>query len=324
MENNNKLTVIPKSKLPALISSLGQKAEISFYDFFFSIISNENTRQAYKRALVKFFSWCGEHRLNLTEIKPFHIGLYRDQISETFSKATLKQHISAIRKFFDFMTERHHFEVSPASSIRTPKHNPKIGKTSVLSPKEIRQILNAIPLETEVDYRDRAIIGFMVYTFARVSAVANLEIGDLFFENQKWNVRLKEKGDVELNIPLHHQLQEYLLDYLQYVGMSLDNDKDSPLFRAAKKNKYPKFLQDKPMTRTDMFRMVKRRAKKAGVLTNVCDHSFRASGITIYIENGGTITEAQKIAGHADARTTKLYDRTNQEVKLAEIERIRI
>ena len=76
------------------------------------------------------------------------------------------------------------------------------------------------------------------------------------------------------------------------------------------------------MHRIDVFRMIKRRAGKAGLPASTCCHTFRATGITTYLENGGTIEKAQQIAAHESPRTTKLYDRTNDELTLDEIERI--
>ncbi len=76
------------------------------------------------------------------------------------------------------------------------------------------------------------------------------------------------------------------------------------------------------MHRTDVLRMIKRRARKAGLVTRVCCHTFRATGITAYLENGGSLEHAQRIAAHESVRTTKLYDRTSDAISLDEIERI--
>jgi len=78
------------------------------------------------------------------------------------------------------------------------------------------------------------------------------------------------------------------------------------------------------MARTDVLRMVKRRAAAAGLPSSTCCHTFRATGITAYLENGGTIENAQAIAAHESPRTTKLYDRTGDEITLDEVERIAI
>jgi integrase/recombinase XerD len=69
--------------------------------------------------------------------------------------------------------------------------------------------------------------------------------------------------------------------------------------------------------------MVKRRAVSAGLGKRICNHSFRATGITVYLQNEGTLEKAQQLAAHESPRTTKLYDRTEDEISLDEIERIR-
>jgi integrase len=96
----------------------------------------------------------------------------------------------------------------------------------------------------------------------------------------------------------------------------------TPLFRTTRGKS--KKLTDKPMSRFDVFRMIRRRALAAGLSAKTCCHTFRATGITAYLSNGGTIEKAQQIAAHESPRTTKLYDRTNDELTLDEIERILI
>jgi integrase/recombinase XerD len=83
-------------------------------------------------------------------------------------------------------------------------------------------------------------------------------------------------------------------------------------------------LTDRPMDRNDALRMIKRRARSAGLSEDTCCHTFRATGITAYLENGGTIEHAQQIANHESPKTTKLYDRTSDQITLDEVERISI
>jgi integrase len=70
--------------------------------------------------------------------------------------------------------------------------------------------------------------------------------------------------------------------------------------------------------------MIRRRAKSAGISTQVGCHTFRATGITAYLKNGGRLEIAQQMAGHESSRTTGLYDRRGDEIALDEVERIRI
>ena len=116
----------------------------------------------------------------------------------------------------------------------------------------------------------------------------------------------------------HHELEEYLQAYIDAVGMS--GEKGTPLFRSA----FGKIgrLTEKQMHRIDAFRMVKRRALEAAILSPIGCHTFRATGITQYMLNGGKLEHAQQIAAHESPRTTKLYDRTHDAVTLDEVERI--
>ena len=102
---------------------------------------------------------------------------------------------------------------------------------------------------------------------------------------------------------------------------AIRDEKSGPLFRSVDKHRA---LTLNPITRVDIFRMIKRRAAAASLPSSTCCHTFRATGITAYLENGGTIENAQAIAAHESPRTTKLYDRTSDDITLDEVERIAI
>ncbi len=100
----------------------------------------------------------------------------------------------------------------------------------------------------------------------------------------------------------------------------IKDDAKTPLFRSVKGRSQT--LTESPLRRNNALDMVKRRAVAAGLPRRVCNHTFRATGITSYLENGGTIEKAQVIAAHESPKTTKLYDRTSDQITLDEIERI--
>jgi Phage integrase family len=83
-------------------------------------------------------------------------------------------------------------------------------------------------------------------------------------------------------------------------------------------------LSEQPMTQPDAWRMIRRRAVAAGIHAPIGNHSFRATGITAYLSNGGALEHAQEIAAHESPRTTKLYDRTKERLTQDEVERIRL
>jgi integrase len=158
----------------------------------------------------------------------------------------------------------------------------------------------------------------MVYSFARVSAAAALRIEDYFENGKRAWLRLHEKGGKRHEVPCHHNLAVYLDAWIKAAGTAAD--KKGLLFRAIRKGNR---LTENPMARSDVLVMIKRRAEAAGLPYSTCCHTFRATGITTYMQNGGTLEHAQQIAAHESPRTTKLYDRTQDEISLDEVERIR-
>ncbi len=209
--------------------------------------------------------------------------------------------------------------MNPASSVRGPKHVIKRGKTPVLPADQARALLDSIDTSTVVGLRDRAFIGLMVYSFARVGAAVGMRVEDYYPVGKRWWFRLHERGGKRHEVPAHHNAEAYLDAYIEAAGIR--EQRRGPLFRSIARNGT---LSERPMHRTDVLRMIKRRARSAGLPDSTCCHTFRATGITAYLENGGTIEKAQQIAAHESPRTTKLYDRTSDELTLDEIERIAI
>jgi len=238
------------------------------------------------------------------------------------SAPSVKQHLAAVRMCFDHLVVGQVIPTNPAGSVRGPKHVVKKGKTPVLSSAQARKLLEAIDTSRLVGLRDRALIGVMVYSFARISALVGMRVSDYYPDGKRWWLRLHEKGGKFHEVPCHHNAEAYLDAYTEAAG--LEDEPSSPLFRSVRKAQ----LTERSISRTDALLMVKRRARKAGLPPALCsrisNHTFRATGITAYLEAGGTIENAQKIAAHESPRTTKLYDRTSVELTLDEIERIAI
>jgi len=304
--------------LPAIISRSGVGASWRFIEFFTATIRNPNTRAAYAQAVSQFFLWCEKHRVyTLEQIKPVVIASYIE--NHPMAVPTVKQHLAAIRMLFDFLVTGQIVPMNPASSVRGPKHVVKRGKTPVLKADQARALIDSIKTDSVIGLRDRAIIGLMCYTFARVSAVVHMKIGDYYQNGKRWWIRLHEKGGKQHEVPAHHNAEAYIDAYLEAAGIR--DEMKAPLFRSVDNWRR---LTAKPITRTDVLRMIKRRARGAGLPSSTSCHTFRATGITAYLENGGTIENAQTIAAHESPRTTKLYDRTSDEITLDEVERIAI
>jgi integrase len=161
-------------------------------------------------------------------------------------------------------------------------------------------MLDTIDTTTPVGLRDRALIGLMVYTFARVSAAIGMRVEDVYVQGRRTWARLHEKGGNVHEMPCHHNLDEYVHVYLNIEGVS--DNKKAFLFRMAKGRGGQ--LSVLPMSQADVYRMVGRRAAAACVNTKIGCHSLRATGITEYLRNGGKLEVAQQMANHESARTT--------------------
>jgi len=161
----------------------------------------------------------------------------------------------------------------------------------------------------------------MTYTFARVGAVVALTVEDYFSQKKPWWLRLHEKNGKLYEMPCYHKLEQYLDAHIT-AARGVVGDRKGPLFRSAIGKTAQ--LTDRPMLRGDVWSMVRRHASDAGIETAIECHTFRATGITDYLTNGGRIEVAQRMAGHSNAKTTGLYDRRNDDISVGEVERIGI
>lgn len=306
-------------ELPAILASAGQDAITRFVEYFAANIRNPHTRRAYLRNALAFLRWCDARGItSLPQVKPVTVAAYVELLQRSHSKPTVKQHLATIRMLFDWLVTGQVVALNPAHAVRGPKHVVTRGKTPVLTAEETRALFESISTDTIVGKRDRALVAAMFFTFARVGAVVTMAVEDYFPQGKRYWLRLQEKGGKQHEMPAHHTLEAYLDAYLLAAGIG--GDPKRPLFRTATRN--GEALTSNPMRPADVWRMVRRRAAKAGIKTRINCHSFRATGITNYLEHKGTLEKAQQMAAHASPRTTKLYDRTNDQVTLDEVEKI--
>lgn len=307
--------------LPVAIAKSAERVRMRFLEFFTARIRNQNTRRSYLKAASKFLSWCDARGArSLDTITPIHVAGWVEEMTHTHSAPTVKQRLAAVRHLFDWLVTGQAMASNPAHSVRGPKHSRKRGKTPVLSAEEARQLLDSISTETLIGKRDRALIGLMTYTFARIGAATSMEVRDVFSQNRRLWVRLHEKGGKQVELPCHHSLEAFLDDFMKAAG--LQDMPRAPLFQTVRRG--TAHFSGNPFPQANAYAMIQRRAVAAGISTAVCNHTFRATGITAYLKNGGTLEKAANIANHSSTRTTQLYDRRRDDVSLDEIERILI
>jgi integrase/recombinase XerC len=307
--------------LPVLIASADDRVQLRFLEFFAANIRNPNTRRAYARGISEFLGWCSLHGVaSIAAVQPLHVAGYIEELGQIRSAPTVKQRLAAIRHLFDWLVMGQVVPVNPASSVRGPSHSVKRGKTPVLAPEEARRLLDSIDVTTPVGLRDRALIALMVFSFARIGAALKMRVDDAYVQSRRLWVRLHEKGGKRHEMPCHHSLEAYLHAYIE--GCGLAGEPKGPLFRTIGRGTGR--LSATPLPQANAFQMVRRRAAAAGIETAIGNHSFRATGITAYLKNGGTLEKAAAMANHASTRTTQLYDRRSDDVTLDEVERVLI
>jgi len=308
-------------QLPAPVSAAGARAELRFVEFFAATIRNLHTRRAYARAVSDFLAWCEEHGVaSIVAVQPLHVAAYVEALTRSHSAPTAKQRLAAIRGLFDWLVRNQVLPTNPAASVRGPAYSVRQGKTPVLAADEARPLLDAIDVSTPVGLRDRALIGLMVFSFARVGAALGMAVEDAYVSQRRLWVRLHEKGGKRHEMPCHHSLEAYLHAYID--GCGLGSDPKGPLFRTIGRG--TRALTSTPLPQANAYAMVQRRARAAGIATRIGNHTFRATGITAYLQNGGALETAAAMANHASTRTTQLYDRRADRVSLDEVERVRI
>jgi site-specific recombinase XerC len=315
----NQLISTAPPVLPSLVCAAGERASMRFLEFFAANLRNPHTRRAYYRAADEFLTWCAETGIpSIAAVQPVHVATWIEVSALTLSAPSVKQRLAALRHLFDFLVVGQVVPVNPAHTVRGPRHIVTSGQTPVLDPVEARELLDSIDVTTPVGLRDRALIGLMVYSFARIGAALGMAIEDVYTQNRRLWVRLREKGGKRHAMPCHHNLEEYLVAYLD--GAELRDDPKGPVFRTIGRGTGR--LTRTVLPQANAYAMIRRRAAAAGIATKLGNHSFRATGITAYLKNGGTLEKAAAMANHASTRTTQLYDRRRDEVSLDEVERI--
>lgn len=306
-----------RADLPAIVARCGPAAAFTWDEFFSATIRNSNTRKAYRTAVNRFCGWCESRRIELTQVTPGLVGEYFD--GHAGSIPTKKLHLAAIRSLFDLLVTRHVVILNPALSVRGERYQVVEGKTPEFTVEQVRVLLRSTPTSDVVGLRDRALIAVLVYTAARIGAVCRLRLRDFQHDGTQHCLRFTEKGGKVREIPVRHDLERFLLDYMHASGLSIASA-DTPLFCSAPGRK----LTRSPLLPSDACRMVKRRLKAAGLPTRLSPHSFRVTTITDLLEQGVSLDEVQHLAGHADPRTTRLYDRRQKRVTRNLVERISV
>jgi integrase/recombinase XerD len=306
--------------LPMVIARAGDNARFAWDEFFQAKIRNEHTRRAYRRSVLKLLRYCEFQDVELRQITPAHVGVFLDSME--LAVTSKKQALAGIRHFFDCMVTRHAVALNPALSVRGERYSVLEGKTPEISVKQARKLLQSVDTTDVVGLRDKSIVSVLIYTAARVAAVAKLRVKDFYNSGDQFCLHFDDKGGKSREIPVRHDLQGLLSEYLGLAELQLGRDSNRPLFNTVVRK--TKQLTLRSMTAGDIGRMVKRRIVAAGLSSRLSPHSFRVATITDLLEQGVPLEDVQNLAGHSDPRTTRLYDRRHKKITRNIVERISI
>lgn len=304
---------------PSAISDAGPAAVYAWDEFFSGTLRNPHTRKVYARAIRTFLRWLDSGNVPLGQVTPGMVGTYLDLLP--VAAPSKKVALAALRSFFDRLVIRHVIVLNPAATVRGERYEAVEGKTPEVTPEQARLLLGSIDTTTPVGLRDRCVIATLIYTAARAGAVARLRQKDLVPDGTQYVLRFAEKGGKQREIPVRHDLELFLLEYITASGLK-DSPPASPLFHSAVRRTGQ--FTESAMTGTDIWRMVKRRLADAGLPGHLSPHSFRVATVTDLLAQGVPLGDVQYLAGHADPRTTRLYDRRPKKVTRNLVERISI
>ena len=312
---------------PPLVVEAGPFAQYAYAEFFSAEIGSDGTRRKYRYNVDRFLGWLERQGIGWRDVSAPVVSEYiREHLhkanGQPLSDPAKKQHLSALRSFYDVQERRHGILFNPAAAVRGPTHNPKKGKTRPFPPGQVTQLLASIDTSHVVGLRDRAILATLYYTACRDGAAARLRIRDWMSDGERSWLNFGEKGGRPHTVKAHKQLQRYMEEYLAAAGITGDPG-DWPLFRSArgKTKKLSPYVPPDPkmnrkahggITGLEINAMLKRRLRDARLpASTYTGHSFRATTATSLCKKGIPLEKVQSLLGHIDPRTTKLYDHSS-------------
>ena len=269
---------------PAIVKAAGKAAEFAWEEFFQAELANAHTRKNYMHAVRRFLVWVEERGLELPRVSPGDVGEYLEGLE--LATLTKKLYLATLRRFYDRLVNRHVTVINLAATVKAERYTVVEGKTPEISANQARTLLKSIDTSNPVGPRDRAVLAVLIYTAARVGAVAKLTVKNLVHDGSQYTLRFSEKGGKSRELPVRHDLEQLLLSYVRAAGIT-----EGPLFRTA--NRKTRTLTKNAMTGIDVCRMMKRRLKAAGLPVRYSPHSYRVATVTDLLEQNIPVDDGQ-------------------------------
>ena len=275
--------------------------ETHFHDFLTMLRVERNvsihTMDAYKRDINQYLMYLGDLDIkNLSDVKSKHIRDYIRVLSDGgMAPASISRIISSIRTYYRFLSSENILDENPVLLINNPKLPKKL--PDVLSEKEISLIINAIQESSQFYQRDKAIIELLYSCGIRVTELCNLEMSNLFIDEDL--IRVMGKGNKERLLPLGLRSKKYLDDYIKHSRNShIKKSGSSFVFVSRNGNQ---------LTRAMINIILNKWTQASGLKKSVSPHKLRHSFATHLLEGGADLRFVQALLGHSDISTTQIY-----------------
>lgn len=267
-------------QIPQVVQDAGQDAALRFQDFFASHLRNPNTKQAYLGAVTKFLNWTAAEKLQLAHIDQNAFMLYIS--AHPGSLATIKQHSAAIRQFLDWMSAEPNVSLPHWNARPVQRKELAKNKHETLPVQDVKRLLESIDTESVVGLRDKTIIALMLSCVGiRVGSIASMLVSDLALcGSGDYFVRYRNRPGNIRQQKMQPSVSQLIANYLTRANLSTQTN--APLFRSVRGR--TRQLTSRPMHRTDILRMVKRRARDAEITAPICCDSFRYLGLRATID----------------------------------------
>ena len=263
---------------------------------------SKNTIEAYMKDIQKFIDYSEtESPLTVTQAD---IRSFIDEIDteDGMSSRSQARFLSGIKSFFKYLVIHDIIEHDPSEMIETPKLGRKLPQ--VLTPDEIDQLIEAVDLDSETGYRNRAILETLYGCGMRVSELISLKLTDLHFEENY--LKIKGKGNKERLVPVGRSVKDSITLYIHNYRQTLKiNRKDENILFLNRRGR--------KLTRVMVFTIIKDLAAKIGLKKTISPHTFRHSFATHLIEGGADLKAVQEMLGHESITTTELYTHLDRE-----------
>lgn len=299
----------PFSSIARSNSALAALAAIPEESVWLASQKSPQTRRAYRTDVSRFFEQFGITASDqLISVDHKAVIAWEQMMRETerLEAATVRRRLSALSSLFKHLLRHGVVEQNPVADIRRPNINRREGRTPAFSTRQARAILDAPSTDSLVGLRDRAILSVGFQAGLRRAEIAALKVNSLHQNRGFDSLHVTRKGGRKDSLAIHPQCAQRIRSYLEVAGHG--DDLKGPLFRPSRNNRFRRD-ENRGICPDTGDRILRRYARTIGIETGYSAHSMRATFITIALDNGASLEDVQRAAGHADPATTKLYDR---------------